>query len=517
MPEQPALLEMPEQPAPADAAPLTGADDRPNKYISINREQMRWMHVDLDQLIPAEHKMRAIWDLTGTLDLKAFEQHTKSKEGEPGRPGWPPRLLVSVWLFGYSEGITSARALSRRIEFEPALQWLTGLEQINHHTLSSFRVNRKPELDALFAQLLQVLDQAHIISLDRVMHDGTKIRARAGVDSFHREKTVAEKLAAIQELVAEDPQSETSPRQERARERAQREHRQRVEQARKELDKIQQARKSEAERKQARVSLTEPEARLMKHGDHAIAPSYNAQVSTEAKAGVIVGVTLTQSAEDSAGLEPAINEIQNNLGREPKQVVADGGFTNRQSIEKMEERKIDFIGSLPDPRERSEAAMQSAGIHPQYAPHFFIFQEQSNTLQCPAGQQLEYVGQSRKRGNHYRQYRATGSDCQACAFQRQCCPRTPWKGRMVSRLEAESEVVARFRSKMASEEMRAVYQQRGQVAEFPFAWIKEKMGLRKFRVFGILKAEIEMVWACLTHNVMIWKRLVWSKALLKAA
>jgi len=34
-------------------------------------------------------------------------------------------------------------------------------------------------------------------------------------------------------------------------------------------------------------------------------------------------------------------------------------------------------------------------------------------------------------------------------------------------------------------EYRAIYRKRGQVAEFPNAWIKEKLGLRKFRTrFG---------------------------------
>jgi hypothetical protein len=255
--------------------------------------------------------------------------------------------------------------------------------------------------------------------------------------------------------------------------------------------------------------VSDPEARLMKHGDNAIAPSYNVQVSTDAVAGVIVGVGVSQSAEDSHQLGPAMEEIRKNLGQEPKQVVADGGYTNRESIAEMEERKVDFIGSLPDAKERSEAAMKASGIDPKFAPHFFILQPESNTLECPAGNRMDYVGQSRKRGNHYRQYRAAGPDCVACQYQKQCCPRAPWKGRMVSLLEQEQVVVARFREKMAGQEAKQVYRQRGAVAEFPFACMKEKMGLRKFRGFGIKKARAEAMWACLTHNVMIWIRKVW--------
>ena len=128
---------------------------------------------------------------------------------------------------------------------------------------------------------------------------------------------------------------------------------------------------------------------------------------------------------------------------------------------------------------------------------------------------LEYVGQSHKRGNEYQEYRADGSDCQQCAHQKQCCPRAPEKGRQVSLLEKENEAVAKFRQKMASEEAQAIYRRRGAVAEFPFAEIKERVRLRKFRVFGKAKAELEALWACLTHNVMIWCR--WQRAQQTAA
>jgi hypothetical protein len=62
---------------------------------------------------------------------------------------------------------------------------------------------------------------------------------------------------------------------------------------------------------------------------------------------------------------------------------------------------------------------------------------------------MGYVGQSRKRGNHCRQYRAAGPDCMGCEHQKQGCPRASWKGRMVSRLEQEQVVVARFRAAAA--------------------------------------------------------------------
>jgi hypothetical protein len=33
--------------------------------------------------------------------------------------------------------------VARRCEFDPAFQWLTGLQEVNYHTLAEFRVERR--------------------------------------------------------------------------------------------------------------------------------------------------------------------------------------------------------------------------------------------------------------------------------------------------------------------------------------------------------------------------------------
>ena len=43
--------------------------------------------------------------------------------------------------------------------------------------------------------------------------------------------------------------------------------------------------------------------------------------------------------------------------------------------------------------------------------------------------------------------------------------------------------------------------------EFCHAWIKSKLGLRQFRVRGLVKVHMEMLWAGLTYNLQHWIRL----------
>ena len=106
----------------------------------VNREQMSWRAVDVEQLIEPDHRARAIWELVGRLDLRGFYEAIESSEEEGGRPAFDPQLLISLWVYGQSLGIGSAREIERRCEWDPAFLWLAGLEVVNYHTLADFRV-----------------------------------------------------------------------------------------------------------------------------------------------------------------------------------------------------------------------------------------------------------------------------------------------------------------------------------------------------------------------------------------
>jgi transposase len=508
------LVEIPEQPVPQPPpVPKSAVAERKPKVKPIDRDQGLLRSVIVDELVAPDHKVRAIWDLTGQLDLSGIQAKIRSREGQVGRAAWDPRLLLSVWLYAYSEQVTSAREIEGLMAYEPGLMWLSGLGEVNHHTLSDFRADHPEELKTLLAELLGVLSQEGYVKLECVAHDGTKIRAQAGGDSFRRGPTLEKEIAKAQQMVeALDGQPEIgqaeNPRREAARRRAARERSERMKQASEELKKIRAGKRNEPEQQEARVSLTEPEARMMKHGDNAIAPSYNVQITTDAEETIIVGMHLTQCSSDSGSLAPAMEQVQEMMGRYPEQVVADGGFTNQASIAAMNESRIDFYGSLPEAEVRQAASMKAAGIDPAFAPSFFQVQPASHTLQCPAGKILVYLRQSKKGDQTYFQYRAQASDCSSCEYQKRCCPR-PEEGRLVSIRMTENAEVAAFREKMKTEAARAIYKKRGGLAEFPNCWIKEKLGMRKFRLRGLAKATTEALWGVLTYDVMQWLRLSW--------
>jgi integrase len=74
--------------------------------------------------------------------------------------------------------------------------------------------------------------------------------------------------------------------------------------------------------------------------------SYNAQISADAAHGLIVGVAVTEEANDCAQLLPAVDRLEQRLNKRPQQMVADRGYTTRENIEKMARREIDFLGTM---------------------------------------------------------------------------------------------------------------------------------------------------------------------------
>lgn len=479
------------------------------RLVSIDRRQLVLRSVDVERLIDDDHSARLIWELVGRLDLSLYHAQVASVEGRAGREHTAPQLMISLWLYAYSRGISSAREIARQCEYEPGCQWLCGLMPISHRTLSGFRSECKTALDDLFVQVLGMLSAEGLLTLERMTLDGTKIKANAGSNSFRRK----EKLEAHLELAREqvrilnaqsEEEEKTSHRQAAARRRAARQRASRLEAAVREVERLQQAKKHDRKEFVARASSTDPDAHVMRNGEGGTVPSYNLQLLTDVTHGLVVNVEATTDAIDYRQLQPALQRCETMLGQKPKQIVADGDYTNHASVQAAAACGVDFYGSWQDswkPVER-DAQGRSAG----FLASAFPYDAKRDCFTCPVGQILTHHAMlNRENGVHTHVYRAPKAACGKCPRRGQCAPqdaRPVWR-RSITRSE-EPATTTTFKAKMATEEAREIYAQRSQIAEFPHAWIKERCGLRQFRCRGRLKVAMEATWACLSYNLTRW-------------
>lgn len=486
-------------------------DKAPARIKTVQREQMVLRPLEVEQLLGPEHPARAIWELVGECELERFYDKIEAVEGQAGRPAHDPRLLISLWLYSYGQGISSGREIERRCAYDPAYMWLTGAEKVCAHTLTDYRTAQGEGLKDLFIQVLAVLEQEGLVDLQQVTQDGTKISAAAGADTFRHKKTIQEHLQRARQRVEELSQAEEGKQEERtqqalaAQKRGAQEKLQRMERALKEIEALEKKAKKPEE---VRVSMTDPEARVMQQSNNGYGPSYNAQFTTDAKKMVIVGVAVTQDGNDAAQLQPAMERVEEEAGQAPQQVLVDGGYSYRNNIVAMEKSHIDLIGPVPDGTAQKETLYQIRGVTKEFRPEAFVFDAEKNCYSCPAGKSLPYKRKHVLPGQTKYTYQAAKEDCQGCAHRSQCCGKSR-NGRSLVRAEDSAEV-KKFRAKMETAAAQEIYKKRGMVAEFPHLCIKERFRLRRFSLRGLVKVQVEGLWVALTFNVQQWIRLCWK-------
>lgn len=470
---------------------------------------MLFRAIDLERLIDEDHSARLIWELVGRLDLSMYHAGIAAVIGHVGRNHIDPHLLISLWVYAYSRGISSAREVARQCEFEPGFQWLCGLEPVSHRTLSGFRCDYQAALHDLFVQVLGMLSAEGLITMERVTLDGTKIKANAGGNSFRRKEKIEAHLTLARDQVrlmdeqAAD-EEKTAKRQAAARRRAARQRVSRLEAAQREVERLQREKKHDRHQFVARASITDPEAHVMRNGEGGTVPSYNVQLLTDTIHGLVVNVEATVDAIDYRQLEPALRRCEDSLGCKPQQVVADGDYTNHASVQAAATAGIDFYGSWQESWKPSE--LDAQGRRPAFQASAFAFDARQDCFICPAGQFLHHRALlNRGHGVKTHVYRAPKTACMACELRGACAPkkaREQWV-RSITRMDEPAATIA-FKAKMATKEAQEIYSRRSRVAEFPHAWLKERCNLRQFRCRGRLKATMEATWACLSYNLIRW-------------
>jgi len=329
--------------------------------LEADRAQLRWDMVDLESQLAPEHRARVVWAFVASLDLSELYASIRSREGEPGRPPPDPKIFLALWLFATLEGVGSARQLDRLCERDVAYRWLCGGVAMNYHGLSDFRFDHAGVLDRLLTESLTALLAEGVVKAEEIAIDGTKVRASAGRGSFRREAklTALEDLARqrVAQLKAEahsDPAAGEKRRQ-AARQRGAEDIARRAAEARAALAKLRaekaerakRHKKAEAKKGEPRVSLSDPEARLMRFPDGAVRAGYNIQLAVAPGSGIILAAQTTDRRNDAGLAGAMLEQVTRRLGIQPQRVLVDTHYATRKDIAELAGRQVDVYTPLP--------------------------------------------------------------------------------------------------------------------------------------------------------------------------
>lgn len=406
-----------------------------------NRLQVELRALDLESLLPENHRARLVWGYVVRQDLSKLVGAVKARGPNAGRAAIDPHILFALWLYATLDGVGSGREVARLVLEHDAYRWICGGVSVNYHALNDFRAGNEALMDELLTDNVAALAAVGAISLQRVAQDGMRVRADAGAASFRRQASLDEHLSQARELVQTiKTQAQADPGQAKrqaqaARLRAAQEREQRIQAALEQLPEVAAAKKRNGGKiEDARASTTDPEARVMKMGDGGFRPAFNVQFATTCEEQVIVGMDVVNAGSDMAQLAPMVQQVEQRLGRSPDAWLVDGGFPAHEQIDAVA-GKTELYAPVPEPRAKKD--------------------EQGNTVQPDKHQ-----------------------------------PKPD-----------DSDAVAQWRVRMASDEAKEIYKQRAATAECVNAQARNR-GLLRMPVRGLAKVRSVVGLFVLAHNLL---------------
>jgi transposase len=461
-----------------------------------------------------------------------------------GKPPYHPRDLSALYLYGMLNRIRSSRQLETACHSRLDVIWLMQYQKPDHTTIAGFVSKHSKHLRQLFRDVLSVAVRAQLVPLAHVSVDGSKVEGDAGKSSVRSKDKIEswlghvdDKIAALEtEWQGNERREEslfgqespwTPPKNKSMKQQLATLKRQQA-RLNKALESIQRRRQesSPGNEPKAIASTTDPDARVMKDKEGRRKPNYSTQLAVDEAHGVIVGVDVNDQPEDTGQLKTLVQQTEANCGQKPESVSADSGYNTGSDLATMEQYQVDTY--MPDAGCNSEnvsldecaqqaidavhaglsltsaqweALPKSRGFISRAA---FVFDPDTDTYRCPAGQSLAFVRTSLrtlKSDTVIRRQYGASTACGRCARGSSCCKK-PDKGRIINRDQYE-ECRERLRQRMASPKGKAIYARRKSTVEPRFGHIKHALGVRRFLRRGLNNTTTEWFMTCTVVNLGI--------------
>jgi len=379
---------------------------------------------NLDEWLPEEHLARFISEVVEeSLDLSPLIDRYSNQDG--GQPAVHPKMLTKLLVYGYAIGVRSSRKIERATYEDLAFRWLSADQHPDHNTIARFREKNLDVLEGLFIQGLKIAERLGLVKLGRVALDGTKVRANA---SKHKAMSYGRMLVKEKELEAKVRAIFAEARKVDLEEDAQYGHGRRPRDLPEELKfhrdrlaKIRAAKRALEEEARAQAAaegssegsessggrpsteeggtpppsvdakaqrnFTDPESRIMPDGASkgAFLQGYNCQIVVDEAHQIIVGAEVMAEAPDQGHLAPMVEQVEAQLGRLPKRLLADAGYFSGVGIRAVEGRGVQVF--CPPGRGKKE---EREGCRRGRPPKGETFAQQRRRMVRRSGGRIHY-------------------------------------------------------------------------------------------------------------------------------
>ena len=466
--------------------------------------------VSLEDLVPQDHFYR---HLEATLDLSFVRDWTRELYAERGRPSIDPVVFFKLQLVMFFEGIRSERQLIETASLNLAHRWYLGYaldEELPDHS-SLTRIRQRLGIDNFqhfFEQVVDLCQGARLVSGRELYVDATKVEANADLDSliprfYYEAKTHVAGLFPTDpaptnghEANSADPLPSEDLLQLPTRARQSEEP---TEHGAAPRWKLLEERRLDPRRPSIgtyqrttdfRVSPTDPDATPMRTGTRISLGYHDHYIVDGGKQRIILAALVTPAdVMENVPLRDLLWRVCFRRKLRPDQVTGDTTYGTIENIVGVEDAGIRAYFPLPDFDRRTLF----------FGKNEFVYDAERDVYCCPQGQLL--LRRKTKFTEQEVLYRAKAATCNVCPEKAECTASN--HGRMVHR-SFYAEYLDRVRGYHATEAYQKAMRKRKVWVEPLFAEAKEWHGLRRFRLRGLIMANIQGLLIAAGQNLKRW-------------
>lgn len=302
------------------------------KYISrISRSQTTFLPECIEDLITQDNPVRVIDAFIDSLDIDrlGFQRATPCVTG---RPGYDPRDLLKLYVYGYFNKIRSSRKLMAECTRNVELFFLINRLTPDFRTIADFRKDNAKAIKNVFSAFVKLCLKLDLYHKELIAIDGSKFRAVNSKRNSFNEETLHKKLERIDdnierylsEMDNEDSTEGDCNNSEKVK-AALIELSLRKEKYLGFLDEL----KNSGE---TQILTTDHEARVM-HSKDGFHCSYNVQTAVDSGSHLIADFKVTNCCTDQGLLKDVAEGAKAILEVESIEVIADKGYESRNDIE----------------------------------------------------------------------------------------------------------------------------------------------------------------------------------------
>jgi transposase len=498
------------------------------KPLPLNSPEL--FPVNIFERIPENHPVRLINDVVDKLDISKIMAEYKGG----GTTAFAPRMMLKVLFYSYLSNVYSCRKIAKALNENIYFMWISGNSTPDFRTINNFRGQKlKHHIHDLFAEVVKMLQELQVLSLDIQYIDGTKIESAANKYTFVWRGSVEKNKAKLEEKIKKvlgdiDQQIQQDNQEANQQEVPQKidsnllkqklgEINQKLKESskstQKQLQKLQEEHLPRLEKYEQQLetlgdrnsfSKTDEDATFMRmKEDHMrngqLKPAYNPQISTENQ--YITHFSIHQKPNDTTTLSTHLEGFKQKYNKLSKQVVADSGYGSQENYELLERNGIEAFVKFNYFHKEQKISFKN---NPFGIQNLFYNQEKDFYV-CTMGQRMEKVCDSKRiSSNGYESqvsiYQA--KNCQGCPLRGMC-----YQAKTNRRIEVNhrlNELKNKARALLLSPEGIEKRSKRPVEVEAVFGQLKSNNKFNRFTLRGLDKVNIEFGLMALGHNFRKW-------------